>query len=118
MTHDDGLPDRYREQIHSAFSRFPEIAVVYIYGSRARGDFNKFSDIDLAYETGNGEPLSQEIHFQVLSLLEALTVPNKIDLVDRNSVRDPLFAAVLERDCKLWWKHPNPVLVATEASKQ
>ncbi len=42
-----GLPDRTIELINNLFASFKEINEVKIFGSRARGDFKKGSDIDL-----------------------------------------------------------------------
>ncbi|MEZ4743657.1 MAG: nucleotidyltransferase domain-containing protein [Bdellovibrionota bacterium] len=55
-------------------------AEVWIFGSRARGDYKKFSDIDILYE------LKQEQQTGFISLikenLEESDLPIKVDLVD------------------------------------
>lgn len=35
-------------QIHRVFSRFPAVEKVFLYGSRAKGNYKRGSDIDLA----------------------------------------------------------------------
>jgi predicted nucleotidyltransferase len=43
-----GMSERILEDLRRVSRRFPEIERVLIYGSRARGDFKPYSDIDLA----------------------------------------------------------------------
>lgn len=47
------LPEKVREQIARAVAQQPEVRKVFLFGSRARGDAEKRSDIDLAIEAPN-----------------------------------------------------------------
>ena len=42
-----GLKDKYLEELISIFKKIPDIKRVVLYGSRARGDYNYGSDIDI-----------------------------------------------------------------------
>ena len=57
-------------------------AKVWIFGSRARGDYTKSSDIDLLYEVENNLGLS--VIGKIESDLEESRLPYKVDLVDLN----------------------------------
>lgn len=50
---------------------------VYLFGSRARGDFSDRSDIDLAFEIEDDTDLS-EIRY----IIEESNLPYKVDVVD------------------------------------
>ncbi len=43
-----GLSEALLADLRETFARFPEVQEVWLYGSRARGDFGPGSDIDLA----------------------------------------------------------------------
>ena len=45
-----GLSERVTDVLRAEVRRFPEVRVVYLYGSRARGDYNPQSDIDVAID--------------------------------------------------------------------
>lgn len=55
---------------------FPN-ARIYLYGSRAKGNFDVRSDIDLAIDAGKRISLAE-----ARSVLEGLSIPQKFDLVD------------------------------------
>ena len=61
---------------------FPE-AKIYLFGSRARGNYVATSDIDIAIDAK--EPLSMTQKGQIVSMIDALNIPQKVDLVDLNS---------------------------------
>ena len=72
---------------------------VYLFGSRARGDSDPGSDIDLALDSG------EVIGFDVISRLkgeiEETNIPLKVDLVDLNDVDDDFKKKVI-REGMLW----------------
>lgn len=43
-----GLKEKVIEQVNSVFVKFPQVEQVVIYGSRAKGNYKKGSDIDLS----------------------------------------------------------------------
>lgn len=43
-----GLSSEIMQQLKSVFARYPNIHTVYLFGSRAKGNFRDGSDIDLA----------------------------------------------------------------------
>lgn len=59
-------------------------ARVYIFGSRARGDQRKFSDLDIAVESPT--PLSLSFLAKIRSALEESDLPIKVDIVDMSEL--------------------------------
>lgn len=99
----DGLPDSYRQSIMEVFELIPEVARARVFGSRSFGRYHKASDLDLALESADGEPISRDRLRLLRSMIEGLNLPIDVDLVDIHALKDAQFRAVIERDGKLWW---------------
>ena len=81
-----GLTESTIARITTQFTAVPEIEQVILYGSRAKGNFQKGSDIDLVIK---GELVS---HSQLLSLenrLDDLLLPYSIDLSLLHEISNP-----------------------------
>lgn len=67
-------------------------AKVFVFGSRANGKFQKFSDIDLLYEEDPSRPIPAHLIYFLLNVIEESQFPYKIDLVNSkelaNSYKD------------------------------
>lgn len=72
---------------------FPGIKV-YLFGSRARGDNRPASDIDLALDAGR--PLTFTDMARAREILNALSIPEKIDVVDIHSISEELRDIILK----------------------
>lgn len=72
-----GLSPETIKKIHQVFARCPEIEQVYIYGSRAKGNYQPGSDIDLAIK---GQQMTHSQLYRTESELDDLLLPYKIDL--------------------------------------
>jgi len=72
---------------------FPNVKV-YLFGSRARGTNRPNSDIDLAIDMGHKLDFIEVSRAR--SILEMLSVPQKIDLVDVQSVPVELREIILK----------------------
>ncbi|MBI4924290.1 MAG: nucleotidyltransferase domain-containing protein [Bdellovibrio sp.] len=71
---------------------------VWIFGSRARGDYKKYSDIDLLLEVN---PSFQKKYQQTIrNLLEDSVLPFKVDLLLPSEVYKP-YRKVIEKEKKL-----------------
>jgi predicted nucleotidyltransferase len=81
---DFGLNDKTINILKRFFSEFPKIEEVKIYGSRAKGNYRKGSDIDFA--------LYGEINFRLLSkivsAIEELPTPYKYDVTDYKTIEN------------------------------
>ena len=72
-----GLEDKYFEELTTIFRSIPEIEEVVIYGSRARGDYQRVSDIDLSLR---GARLEDKHVVQLKTLLYESRIPYFCDV--------------------------------------
>ena len=75
MSH--GLTSETVDRIRSVLARFPEVEKAVLYGSRAKGNYKRGSDIDL---TLFGSGLKANVLSQINSGLDDLLLPYKIDI--------------------------------------
>jgi predicted nucleotidyltransferase len=78
-----GLIDGEMTRIQSVFSQFEEVKEVLLYGSRAKGNYRKNSDIDF---TLKGDHLTLDVMYQIEEKLDDLLLPYKIDLSIFNKI--------------------------------
>lgn len=80
-----GLDKSTIEDIQMVFREFPEVDRAVLYGSRAKGNFRKGSDIDLVLEGTNLDlTILQKIEIE----LDDLMLPYKIDLALLKQVKN------------------------------
>jgi predicted nucleotidyltransferase len=95
----DGIDHVVKNKIIGVLQVLFPGAKIYLYGSRARGVFSQYSDIDLAIDAGAGkERLRLD---EARSMLEASNIPYKIDLVDLNHATGS-FRESIVKDGVLW----------------
>ncbi|MDY6903097.1 MAG: nucleotidyltransferase domain-containing protein [Thermodesulfobacteriota bacterium] len=90
-----GLNEKTIEQIHSAFARYPQVKKAVIYGSRAKGNNSKGSDIDLTLM--GGSDLTVRVLYRIMDDLEALPVPYSFDISIYHQIDDPDVISHIER---------------------
>lgn len=76
-------------------------ATVWIFGSRARGDHKKFSDLDVLYEMKSGYVLPAGFLSKIKEQLEESNLAVKVDVVDIADLAESYRANVL-RDRAAW----------------
>lgn len=69
-------------------------AQVYLFGSRANGKFQKFSDVDLLYVPNESHPVPTKIITQILISLEESDFAYKVDLVNNSELALSYYASV------------------------
>lgn len=92
-------PEDCYVEIFTIVRRFFPKARVYLFGSRSRKKGRAGSDIDIAID--NSSPVD---FFQLLRLkskLEETNIPYKIDVVDVQTVQDPLHTEIITKG-ELW----------------
>ncbi len=72
---------------------FPD-AKIYLFGSRATGNFNERSDIDIAIDAD--EPIPMHVRGQINSMIDALSIPQNVDIVDFHRVPQSLKENILK----------------------
>lgn len=63
-------------------------AKIWIFGSRARGDHKKFSDIDILFELTESKALPSGLLSKIKEDLELGNLPYKVDVVERKNIAD------------------------------
>ncbi|MCB9073350.1 MAG: nucleotidyltransferase domain-containing protein [Bdellovibrionaceae bacterium] len=71
-------------------------AQVWIFGSRARGTYSKFSDIDILFALPNEKNYPQSFLFQIKDALESSDLPYKVDVVNEKDLANSYRANVLK----------------------
>ncbi|MDR0867736.1 MAG: nucleotidyltransferase domain-containing protein [Planctomycetota bacterium] len=83
-------------------AHLPPAATAFVFGSRAKGEAWKFSDLDLAVACG-AEKLSTSTHAQLAWAFAESLLPYKVDVVDFNGCSEQ-FRAAIRGDCRrLGW---------------
>jgi predicted nucleotidyltransferase len=88
------LDQRTTTRILNIFKEFDKVEKVILFGSRAKGTAKVGSDIDLALV---GKGISFKDLCRMGARLEDLDLPNKIDLVEYNSITNPELKFHIER---------------------
>lgn len=90
-----GLEEQRLEMIRKVLERYTKIRRVLLFGSRARGDFQAGSDIDLAvYHDGMD---SVELN-RLRNELDELNIIQRIDLVDPLCLNKPALIENIKRE--------------------
>jgi predicted nucleotidyltransferase len=97
----DGIDETSKNKIIAIISALIPDAAIYLFGSRARGTQSKWSDIDIALDTGH--QISRFVLGEIMSLFEASNILYKIQVVDINSVNEAMKTSIL-KDRILWKK--------------
>ena len=74
-----GLTDRDMATFRNIFKKYPDVRLVHLFGSRAKGSFQLGSDVDLAIMNPG---LSEKTLQQLNSDFEESSLPYNVDLVD------------------------------------
>lgn len=89
-----GLSDNAISAINSIFKKFSVVEKAVLYGSRAKGNFRKGSDIDL---TLFGNDLDSEILSKIRMEFDDSYLPYKFDVSIFSQLEDPEFIDHIKR---------------------
>ncbi len=99
-----GLSETVIDKICSVFAQHPEVEQVLLYGSRAKGNFKRGSDIDL---TLLGPSLSEQLLLRLMTELDDLLLPYTIDLSIYAAITHPDLREHIKRVGQIFYpKHP------------
>lgn len=91
--------ERYKKKLIEIIKKYLPDCKIYLYGSRARGDFSQGSDIDLCIDAG------KKIDFRILGdmkeEIEESTIPLFVDVVDYHEISEE-FKNNIMKDAILW----------------
>lgn len=78
-----GIDKSIIEDIVNIIRKYKEVTRAVIFGSRARGDYKKASDIDIALF---GDNLTNTINTKIFFEIDELYMPYKVDLINFNTL--------------------------------
>ena len=89
-----GLDDKYFNALISVFPRHPEVDSVILYGSRAKGNYKPFSDIDI---TLKGSTLTRQHLGQIFTEIDDLLLPYFLDISIYDKLTDKGFIEAIDK---------------------
>jgi len=102
---DHGLSAETVRRIHSVFVAFPQVESAIFYGSRAKGNYKRGSDIDLAL-TGAG--LNWKLLGDIAEAIDDLLLPYETDLLIYEQLSDDSVREHIDRVGKVFYRRERP----------
>lgn len=98
-----GLPEQTVHQITNCLTQFPEIQWAKIYGSRAKGNYGRGSDIDLAFSSPN------DLTAELSMTLDNLPTPYMFDVTHYETLQHTELKSHIDRVGIIFYeaKHTN-----------
>lgn len=90
------IEPKHLEIIKNILEKYPY--TFYVFGSRARGDQKKLSDLDLA----TYDEISSHDRIKIEELFEESDLPYKVDLVNLNKISRAFFDAIKDDLVKIF----------------
>ena len=95
-----GLSDKEFDEMTAIFSKCKNLEKVILYGSRAKGNYKKFSDVDITLE---GVNLTLADLFQIQDLLYESDLPYMYDVSIFSEITNPdLIDHIKRRGIVIW----------------
>ena len=95
-----GLSDKEFDEMTAIFSKCKNLEKVILYGSRAKGNYKKFSDVDITLE---GDNLTLADLFQIQDLLYESDLPYMYDVSVFSSITNSdLIDHIKRRGIVIW----------------
>ncbi len=99
-----GLSDQTLATVRTILASYPAVEKAILYGSRAKGNYRKGSDIDL---TLIGATLNHRLLAEINGKLEESTIPYQIDLSLKEKIDNPNLLAHIERVGLIFYQRAN-----------
>ena len=91
-----GIREQVIEEIRIMAEKY-QIEKIYLFGSRARGDYHRTSDIDLAVSGGDFDRFALDIDEDTSTLL-------KFDIVDLNRIVHPELLDAIQKEGRVLYE--------------
>lgn len=88
-----GLKEKELDEIKVLYYLFPEIDKIIIFGSRARGDYKKSSDIDIVIK-GNVD----KIMYKIRDYFEESGILYTVDVINYQAIADKEFEKNIDKE--------------------
>jgi predicted nucleotidyltransferase len=99
-----GLSDQTLAIIRRILADYPAVKKAILYGSRAKGNYQKGSDIDL---TLVGDGLDHHILGEIAGILDDSPIPYQVDLSIRDHLDSPSLLEHIERVGVVFYQRDN-----------
>ncbi len=100
MKNEKNLEEEYKDKIIKLLmALFPQ-GKIYLFGSRATGRNQPFSDIDIAIDAGKQLPI--ENIDEANAIMASLNIPYKVDIVDFHHISSTMQELIMKE--KIVWK--------------
>lgn len=96
-----GIEPYIEAKLLVVFDSTPELEAVWVYGSRARSDYRKESDIDLAVDAPY---MDRDAFLRLKGRIEDLDLIYRLDVVHLQNIGSDDFRQRIERDRKVFWQ--------------
>lgn len=96
-----GLTDKSYQELMKILASFPEIEEAIIYGSRARGDFGRASDVDLSIK---GSRFDRHTLARMNDKLYESHIPLFFDTHIYDNIKNLKFKANIDREGKVLYR--------------
>lgn len=97
----NNITEEHKQKIISIISSLLPDCKVYLFGSRATGDYSHGSDVDIAIITK--EKCEPSVVGEVREVLNATNIPHKIDVVDFHRTSKEMKEIILKEG--ILWKN-------------
>jgi len=85
------LEERHQKIVREILNKYPYS--FYVYGSRAKGNARKLSDLDICYQ----DPIPDSLVYQIEEELKESDLPFTVDLVNWKRMK-PTFQELIKKD--------------------
>ncbi len=89
-----GLEENIINKLIEVFETNPKVDKAFIFGSRAKGNYNEGSDIDIAIK---GQDLNFDDTLSLLRKLDELKLAYEIDLINYHTIKEPALLDHIDR---------------------
>ncbi len=94
----DGLKDEHQRAVLDVLRAHPGVDRAVLFGSRATGTFRPESDVDLCLY---GDSLTLTDQARLAAAIEALPIPQRVDLLLHQTLQDAALRERIRRDGKV-----------------
>ena len=93
------LPDEIVSKIKEVCQKYPQIKLLYVFGSRARGDFGPMSDYDFAVYLDEKDSQKRfMIKLDLIGAFASILKSNDVDVAVINDAESPFFKYSVIKD--------------------
>ncbi|TSA38630.1 MAG: nucleotidyltransferase [Porphyromonadaceae bacterium] len=100
------LIEQHRNQVFELCEKY-KVRELYAFGSVLTEDFNSSSDIDLLIQFANVDLMDYFDNYMDLKEAFEKLFGRPVDLVESQSIRNPIFRKIVDRDKKLLYERKS-----------